>query len=126
MGNAGKTQSPPPQGAVLGLLPRSYHHYIGQKGTCLLSKLGMYHLVLKIPPHVPDIVKSINNDNKDNIRTQIPTSTLPGKTLVLNKLVNSQAKQPIPTNKIASKQQEQFDALQGNQVSQSYTPFSPL
>ena len=73
--------------------------------------------------HVPDMVKSINNDNEDNIPTQIPTGTLPGKTLVSNKLVNSQAKQSIPTNKIASKQQEQFDALQGNQVSQSHTPF---
>ena len=73
--------------------------------------------------HVPDMVKSINNDNEDNISTQIPTGTLPGKTLVSNKLVNSQAKQSIPTNKIASKQQEQFDTLQGNQVSQSHTPF---
>ena len=56
--------------------------------------------------HVPDMVKTINNDNKDNIPTQIPTGTLPGKTLVSNKLENSQAKQSIPTNKIASKQQE--------------------
>ena len=69
------------------------------------------------------LIKSINSDNEDNIPTQIPTGTLPGKTLVLNKLVNSQAKQSIPTNKIASKQQDQFDTLQGNQVSQSHTPF---
>ena len=73
--------------------------------------------------HVPDMVKSINNDNKDNIPTQIQTGTLPGKTLVSNKWVNPQAKQSIPTNKIASKQQEQFDTPQGNQVSQSHTPF---
>ena len=74
-------------------------------------------------PHVPDMVKSINNDNEDNIPTQIPTGTLPGKTLALNKLVNSQATQSIPTNKIISKQQEPFDTLQGNQVSQSHTLF---
>ena len=40
-----------------------------------------------------------------------------------NKLVNPQIKQSIPTNKIASKQQEQFDTPQGNQVSQSHTLF---
>ena len=37
--------------------------------------------------------------------------------------MNPQAKQSIPTNKIASKQQEQFDTPEGNQVSQSHTPF---
>ena len=47
------------------------------------------------------------------------------QTLVSNKLVHSQAKQSIPTDKTASKQQEQFDSLEGNQVSQGYTPFSP-
>ena len=73
--------------------------------------------------HVPDMVKSINSDNEDNIPTQIQTGTLPGKTLVSNKLVNPQVKQSIPTNKIASKQQEQFDTPQGNQISQSHTPF---
>ena len=52
VGNAGNIQSPPLQGIVLGLVPRSYHCYIGQRGTCLLSKLRMYHLVLKIPPQI--------------------------------------------------------------------------
>ena len=41
----------------------------------------------------------------------------------MKKLLNSQDKQSTPTNKIASKQQEQFDTIQGNQVSQSHTPF---
>ena len=131
MGNAGNIQSLPPTGYSPRFHPKVLPPLNWSKRYLSAIKawnvpFGPENTTPDFVPtyhHVPDMVKSINNNNKDNIPTQIPTGTLPGKTLVSNKLVNSQTKQSIPTNKIASKQQEQFDALQGNQVSQDYTPF---
>ena len=131
MGNAGKIQSLPPTGYSPRFPPKVLPplHWSKRYLSAIKAQnvpFGPENTTPDFVPtyhHVPDMVKSINNDNEDNIPTQIPTGTLPGKTLVSNKLVNSQAKQSIPTNKIASKQQEQFDTLQGNQVSQSHTPF---
>ena len=131
VGNAGKIQSPPPTGYSPRYPPKVFPPLHSSKRYLSAIKarnvpFGSENTTPDFVPtyhHVLDMVKSINSDNEDNIPTQIPTGTLPGKTLVSNKLVNSQAKQSIPTNKIASKQKEQFDTLQGNHISQSHTLF---
>ena len=130
MGNAGNIQSLPPTGysprfppKVLLPLHWSKRYLSAIKAWNVL--FGPENTTPDFVPtyhHVPDMVKSINNGNRDNIPTQIPTGTLPGKTDV--KQNGEFTRQTIyPNKKIASKQQEQFDTLQGNQVSQSHTLF---
>ena len=131
MGNAGNIQSPPPTGYSPRFAPKVLPplHWSKRYLSAIKAQnvpFGPENTTPDFVPtyhHVPDMVKSINNDNEDNISTQIQTGTLPGKTLVSNKLVNPQVKQSTPTNKIASKQQEQFDTPQGNQVSQTHNLF---
>ena len=88
MGNAGNIQSPPPTGYSPRFPPKVLPPLHWSKRYLSAIKAQNVPFVPEnttpdfVPTyhHVPDMVKSTNNENRDNIPTQIPTGTLPNKT----------------------------------------------